>query len=90
MALKIRSGVTSFAEPGGQFVSGMARGVAKSGLRAKLAKSVMDCGEGLPKVWQRTMEQELEQQVVDLEKFHNTGIGTATVCIVLIVVGYKQ
>ena len=59
----IRSGVTSFAEPGGQFVSGMARGTAESGLRGKLAKSVMDCGEGLPEIWQRTMEQELEQQV---------------------------
>lgn len=45
----IRSGVTSFAEPGGQFVSGMARGTAESGLRGKLAKSVMDCGEGLRK-----------------------------------------
>ena len=43
----IRSGVTSFAEPGGQFVSGMARGTAESGLRGKLAKSVMDCGDGL-------------------------------------------
>ena len=31
----IRSGVTSFAEPGGQFVSGMARGTAESGLRGK-------------------------------------------------------
>ena len=41
----IRSGVTSFAAPGGQFVSGMARGTAESGLRGKLAKSVMDCGE---------------------------------------------
>ena len=46
------AGVTSFAEPGGQFVSGMARGVTEAGLRAKLAKSVMDCGEGLPAVWQ--------------------------------------
>ena len=71
----IRSGVTSFAEPGGQFVSGMARGTAESGLRGKLAKSVMDCGDGLPEIWQRTMEQELEQQVVDLEKFHNTADG---------------
>ena len=71
----IRSGVTSFAEPGGQFVSGMARGTAESGLRGKLAKSVMDCGEGLPEIWQRTMEQELEQQVADLEKFHNTADG---------------
>ena len=48
----IKSGVTSFAEPGGQFVSGMARATKESGLRGKLAKSVMDCGEGLPAVWQ--------------------------------------
>ena len=75
----IRSGVTSFAEPGGQFVSGMARGTAESGLRGKLAKSVMDCGEGLPEIWQRTMEQELEQQVVDLEKYHNTADGRVQV-----------
>lgn len=68
----IRSGVTSFAEPGGQFVSGMARATAESGLRGKLAKSVMDCGDGLPAIWQRTMEQELAQQVEDLEKYHNT------------------
>ena len=75
----IRSGVTSFAEPGGQFVSGMARGTAESGLRGKLAKSVMDCGEGLPEIWQRTMEQELGQQVADLEKFHNTADGRVQV-----------
>ena len=64
----IRSGVTSFAEPGGQFVSGMARGTAESGLRGKLAKSVMDCGEGLPEIWQRTMEQELEQHRKEAEE----------------------
>ena len=75
----IRSGVTSFAEPGGQFVSGMARGTAEAGLRGKLAKSVMDCGEGLPPIWQLTMEQELEQQVVDLEKYHNTADGRVQV-----------
>ena len=50
-----------------------------SGLRGKLAKSVMDCGEGLPEIWQRTMEQELEQQVVDLEKYHNTADGRVQV-----------
>ena len=75
----IRSGVTSFAEPGGQFVSGMARATEQSGLRGKLAKSVMDCGEGLPPIWQRTMEQELEQQVADIEKYHNTADGRVQV-----------
>ena len=68
----IRSGVTSFAEPGGQFVSGMVRAVSEAGLRGKLAKSVMDCGEGLPPIWQKTMQEELDQQVDDLKKFHNT------------------
>lgn len=76
---QIRAGVTSFAEPGGQFVSGMARGVKEAGLRAKLAKSVMDCGDGLPPVWQRTMQQELDQQVEDLERFHNTADGRVQV-----------
>lgn len=71
----IRSGVTSFAEPGGQFVSGMVRGVSEAGLRAKLAKSVMDCGDGLPAVWQKTTEEELDQQLDDLRRFHNTADG---------------
>ena len=75
----IRSGVTSFAEPGGQFVSGMARATAESGLRGKLAKSVMDCGEGLPKVWQKTTQEELDTQVADLERFHNTADGRVQV-----------
>ncbi len=76
---QIRAGVTSFAEPGGQFVSGMARAVTEAGLRAKLAKSVMDCGEGLPEIWQRTMEEELDQQIDDLNKYHNTADGRVQV-----------
>ena len=75
----IRSGVTSFAEPGGQFVSGMAKAVGESGLRGKLAKSVMDCGDGLPPIWQRTMEEELDQQTEDLKKYHNTADGRVQV-----------
>lgn len=76
---QIRCGVTAFAEPGGQFVSGMARAVAQAGLRAKLAKSVMDCGEGLPPVWQRTAQEELDQQEADLKRFHNTAEGRVQV-----------
>lgn len=76
---QIRAGVTSFAEPGGQFVSGMAKAVTEAGLRAKLAKSVMDCGEGLPEVWQRTTEEELDQQIDDLNKYHNTADGRVQV-----------
>ena len=75
----IKSGVTSFAEPGGQFVSGMCRATKESGLRGKLAKSVMDCGDGLPPVWQRTMQEELDRQVEDLETYHNTSDGRVKV-----------
>ena len=75
----IKSGVTSFAEPGGQFVSGMAKATAESGLRGKLAKSVMDCGEGLPAIWQKTMQEELDKQVDDLNKYHNTADGRVQV-----------
>ncbi len=76
---QIRSGVTSFAEPGGQFVSGMARGVREAGIRGKLAKSVMDCGEGLPEIWRRSTDEELSVQEDDLKKFHNTADGRVQV-----------
>ena len=33
----------------------------------------------MPAIWQRTMEQELEQQVLDLEKYHNTADGRVQV-----------
>lgn len=71
----IRSGVTSFAEPGGQFVEGMVKGVAEAGLRAKLAKSVMDCGDGLPRVWQKTADEELAVQKDYYDRFHNSADG---------------
>ena len=76
---QIRAGVTSFAEPGGQFVGSMCRAVAEAGLRGKLAKSVMDCGEGLPAKWVRTADEELEQQLEDLKKHHNTADGRVQV-----------
>lgn len=76
---QIKSGCTSIAEPGGQFISGMAKGVSEAGIRAKLAKSVMDCGEGLPKTWQRTTDEELDKQEEDLKKFHNTADGRVQV-----------
>lgn len=47
----IHSGVTCFAEAGGQHVSGMARAVEQLGLRACLTQSIMDAGEGLPASW---------------------------------------
>ncbi|MEI3266078.1 MAG: amidohydrolase family protein [Frisingicoccus sp.] len=39
----------------------------------------MDCGEGLPKVWQRTTQEELDKQEEDLKKFHNTHDGRVQV-----------
>lgn len=75
----IKSGVTSFAEPGGQFVSGMCQAVAEAGIRGKLAKSVMDCGDGLPEIWHKTADEELETQLEDFKKFHNTADGRVQV-----------
>ena len=71
----IRSGVTSFAEAGGQFVAAMARAVSEAGLRAKLAKSVLDSGVGLPSAWQRETEEELDSQVALYESLHGTAEG---------------
>ena len=76
---QIRAGGVSFAEPGGQFVSGMAKAVQEAGVRAKLAKSVMDCGAGLPENWRRTAAEELGQQEEDLKKYHNTADGRVQV-----------
>ncbi|EFJ04925.1 hypothetical protein SELMODRAFT_431949 [Selaginella moellendorffii] len=47
----IRSGVTCFAEAGGQHVPAMARAVELLGIRACLTRSTMDSGEGLPSSW---------------------------------------
>jgi 5-methylthioadenosine/S-adenosylhomocysteine deaminase len=67
---QIRSGVTCFAEPGGQFVSGMARAVSELGMRGILAKSTMDMGEGLPEQWKRTTQEELDTQIDNYERWH--------------------
>ena len=74
-AEQIKAGCTSVAEPGGQFVSGMAKAVTEAGIRAKLAKSVMDCGEGLPPAWQHSADEELAKEEEDLKKYHNTADG---------------
>ena len=66
----IRSGVTTFAEPGGQEVDGMARAVEEIGIRGILARSTMDCGEGLPEKWVETTDEALEKQVAHIEQWH--------------------
>ncbi|CAN1794410.1 5'-deoxyadenosine deaminase [Linum perenne] len=72
----IHSGVTCFAEAGGQHVSGMARAVDKLGLRACLTQSIMDCGKGLPPSWaNRTTDECIQYQKELHDKHNNTADG---------------
>lgn len=71
----IKSGVTSFLESGGQHVEAMVEAVSQTGIRAALAKSVMDEGEGLPEPWQKTTDEELVKQVELFEKYHQSAEG---------------
>ena len=71
----IKTGCTTFLEAGGQFVDAMAEAVEKCGLRACLCKSTMDEGEGLPKVWQKTAKEELDEQEKLFLKYNNTADG---------------
>ncbi|OBQ46128.1 amidohydrolase [Halodesulfovibrio spirochaetisodalis] len=66
----IRSGVTCFAEPGGQHVDAMGRAVTKAGIRGILARSTMDCGEGIPENKQESTDEALNIQL-DLIKRWN-------------------
>lgn len=68
----IRSGVTCFAEPGGQHVNGMGRAVSELGIRGILAKSTMDMGEGLPSIWNESTDKALQIQIENLKRWHNT------------------
>ncbi|XP_035821767.1 uncharacterized protein [Zea mays] len=62
----IRSGVTCFAEAGGQFVSEMARAVELLGFRACLTKSTMDCGDGLPPNWSCCSTDDCIQHIAEI------------------------
>ncbi len=67
---QIRSGVTCFAEAGGQHLDGMGRAVSELGLRARLTQSCMDMGEGLPAGWRKDTKQLLEEQIRHYERWH--------------------
>ena len=67
---QIRSGVTCFAEAGGQHVNGMGRAVKELGIRAALSKSTMDMGDGLPKVWEKNTQEEIDTQLENFEKWN--------------------
>ncbi|KAK4740735.1 hypothetical protein SAY87_024323 [Trapa incisa] len=70
----IHSGVTCFAEAGGQHVTGMARAVELLGLRACLTQSIMDSGDGLPEPWANRTAEDCIQSQKELYRKHN---GTA-------------
>jgi 5-methylthioadenosine/S-adenosylhomocysteine deaminase len=72
---QIRSGVTCFAEPGGQFVDGMGRATTELGLRGILARSTMDMGEGLPSNWEESTQQTLDVQIANYERWHGKAQG---------------
>jgi 5-methylthioadenosine/S-adenosylhomocysteine deaminase len=67
---QIRSGVTCFAEAGGQHLDGMGRAVTELGLRAILTQSSMDMGEGLPAAWNKTTDEMLAEQIKHYERWH--------------------
>uniref|UniRef100_A0A0C9S3D7 TSA: Wollemia nobilis Ref_Wollemi_Transcript_29542_1654 transcribed RNA sequence n=1 Tax=Wollemia nobilis TaxID=56998 RepID=A0A0C9S3D7_9CONI len=72
----IHSGVTCFAEAGGQHVAGMARAVECLGIRGCLTQSTMDAGEGLPASWaNQTAECCIQMQEELYKKLHNTADG---------------
>ncbi len=71
----IHSGVTAFAEPGGQEVDGMGRAVEEIGLRGILARSTMDCGEGLPLKWRESTDFALKKQEEHIKRWHGAGDG---------------
>ncbi|KAI5069395.1 hypothetical protein GOP47_0015696 [Adiantum capillus-veneris] len=72
----IHSGVTCFAEAGGQHVEGMVSAVERLGIRACLARSTMDTGEGLPVSWDsETTDSCLKVQEELFSKFHGSAGG---------------
>ncbi|QGP92625.1 Atrazine chlorohydrolase [Neomoorella glycerini] len=71
----IHSGVTTFAEPGGQEVDGMGRAVEEIGLRGILARSTMDCGEGLPAKWRESTDYALRKQEEHIRRWHGQANG---------------
>ncbi|MBM7854888.1 5-methylthioadenosine/S-adenosylhomocysteine deaminase [Desulfohalotomaculum tongense] len=71
----IHSGVTTFAEAGGQEVDGMGKAVEKIGIRGILSRSTMDCGEGLPANWQESTDTALHKQEELIKRWHGRANG---------------
>ncbi|KAJ0095812.1 hypothetical protein Patl1_16986 [Pistacia atlantica] len=65
----IHSGVTCFAEAGGQHVTGMAKAVELLGIRACLVQSTMDSGEGLPASWAARTTDDCIQRSISVKEW---------------------
>lgn len=81
MVEQIRCGVTTIAEPGGQFVNGMAQAAQECNIKAILAQSSMDCGEGLPAKWQLSTKEMLDLQEENIKQFHGNNAGKIKVWV---------
>lgn len=75
IAEQIKCGVTTFAEPGGQEVNGMGRAVDETGIRGILARSTMDCGDGLPEKFRETTDYCLDIQEENIRNWHKAAGG---------------
>ncbi|WP_018123434.1 amidohydrolase [Desulfovibrio oxyclinae] len=71
----IRSGVTCFAEPGGQHVDTMGRAVEQAGIRGILARSTMDRGEGIPEHTKESADDCIARQVEHMDRWHGAANG---------------
>ncbi len=72
-AEQIRNGVTLLADPGGQHVDAMAKGIERSGIRAFVAASAMDVDDGVPAGWAPSAEEMVARQ----QDLHDRHDGTA-------------
>lgn len=74
-AEQIRNGVTLLADPGGQHVDQMAAGIARSGIRAFVAASSMDSGDGLPNGWAPRTDEAISRQQDLFDRHDGTADG---------------
>ncbi len=70
----VRTGVTCFAEAGGQHVAAMAEAMEELGLRGILARSIMDEGEGPASMIEPT-DQCIARQQDLIDRFHGSAEG---------------
>ncbi|MEO8694569.1 MAG: amidohydrolase [Acidimicrobiales bacterium] len=70
---QIRNGCTTLADPGGQHVDGMARGLEAAGVRALLGRSSMDEWDGVPTARRESTREVLDTQSELAARWHGRG-----------------